>query len=264
MCRWIAYRGRSVSLATYITEPSHSLISQSHSAKESASPTNGDGIGLGWFGEYPEPGLYRDVRPAWSDDNLTHLCRHIRSHLFFGHVRAATGTPVTRTNCHPFSHGRWLFMHNGFVGRWQDVRRKVESLIPDHIYRSRLGTTDSEALFLSILGAEPHSDPVGAVAKVVTTVSGILDATAPGIPFRFSAALSDGKQLLAFRYAHNDCENSLYYQQQSGGLIVASEPLDPQDERWREIPSGHVLIDASDSVGPRLVPFMKHRQLAAA
>jgi len=55
---------------------------------------DGDGFGLGWYGEHPEPGLYREVRPAWSDENLRYLCRHIRSHLYFAHVRAATGTPV--------------------------------------------------------------------------------------------------------------------------------------------------------------------------
>ncbi|MGA4923289.1 hypothetical protein, partial [Bacillus subtilis] len=32
--------------------------------------------------------------------------------MFFAHVRAATGTAVTRQNCHPFACGRWMFMHN--------------------------------------------------------------------------------------------------------------------------------------------------------
>ena len=131
MCRWIAYRGETTALEHYVTEPEHSLISQSIHALESMSSTNGDGFGLGWYGEHPEPGLYREVRPAWSDDNLRYLCRHLQSHLFFGHVRAATGTPVTRPNCHPFACGKWLFMHNGFVGNWNRLRRHVEALIPD-------------------------------------------------------------------------------------------------------------------------------------
>ena len=41
--------------------------------------------------------------------------RQIGSPLFLAHIRAATGTPVEQTNCHPFRHGRWLFMHNGFI-----------------------------------------------------------------------------------------------------------------------------------------------------
>jgi predicted glutamine amidotransferase len=43
--------------------------------------------------------------------------------LFFAHVRAATGTAVTRQNCHPFACGQWMFMHNGFVGSWNRLRR---------------------------------------------------------------------------------------------------------------------------------------------
>src|SRR5579862_9053585 len=95
MCRWIAYRGETITLDRYVTEPCHSLVAQSLKAKESVGATNGDGFGLGWYGDRDEPGLYREIRPAWSDENLKHLCRHIRSGLFFAHVRAATGTPTT-------------------------------------------------------------------------------------------------------------------------------------------------------------------------
>ncbi len=152
MCRWIAYAGRTIPLEHYVTEPSHSLVSQSIAALESTAATNGDGFGLGWYGDHPEPGRYREVQPAWSDDNLRYLCRHLRSHLFFAHVRAATGTPITRPNCHPFACGPWLFMHNGYIGDWSRLRRPVEALIPDELYPSRAGTTDSEAIFLGLLG----------------------------------------------------------------------------------------------------------------
>ena len=44
-------------------------------------------------------------------------------------------------------------MHNGQIGNWNLIRRQVEGMIPDSLYGSRLGTTDSEAVFLAILGA---------------------------------------------------------------------------------------------------------------
>ena len=91
MCRWIAYRGETIPLEQYVTAPAHSLVVQSQRALESTAATNGDGFGMGWYGEHAEPGLYREVRPAWSDENLRYLCRHIQSHLYFAHVRAATG-----------------------------------------------------------------------------------------------------------------------------------------------------------------------------
>ena len=191
MCRWIAYRGETIPLEQYVTAPAHSLVVQSQRALESTASTNGDGFGMGWYGEHAEPGLYREVRPAWSDENLRYLCRHIRSHLFFAHVRASTGTPITRPNCHPFACGRWLFMHNGLIGNWSRLRRKVEALIPDEVYGSRIGTTDSEAVFLAILGAGGDKDPVGATARVLAALTDMVTAERHTEPLRFTSALTE-------------------------------------------------------------------------
>ena len=243
MCRWIAYAGRTIPLEHYVTEPSHSLVSQSIQALESTAATNGDGFGLGWYGDHPEPGRYREVQPAWSDDNLRYLCRHLHSHLFFAHVRAATGTPITRPNCHPFACGPWLFMHNGYIGDWSRLRRSVEALIPDELYSSRAGTTDSEAIFLGLLGcglmgSGPRRDPVDATARAL----GRLTELAGDHPFRFTAALADGRDLYAFRYAANDKANSLYYRASDGGVVVASEPLDRDHGTWTSVSENSVLI----------------------
>src|SRR3954462_12430199 len=67
MCRWIAYRGETTAFEHYVTEPEHSLLTQSLRALQATTATNGDGFGLGWYGDHPEPGLYRETRPAWSD-----------------------------------------------------------------------------------------------------------------------------------------------------------------------------------------------------
>ena len=122
MCRWAAYLGEEVFLEDIVTAPCHSLIAQSHCAQEAKSPTNGDGFGLAWYGDRPEPGLYRDILPAWSDPNLKSLCRQIRSGLFLAHVRAATGGATSRANCHPFVSGRWSFMHNGQICGFERIR----------------------------------------------------------------------------------------------------------------------------------------------
>src|SRR5579883_2964261 len=230
MCRWIAYRGETIPLEHYVTSPAHSLIEQSIRALESTAGTNGDGFGLGWYGEHPEPGLYREVRPAWSDENLRYLSRHIRSHLFFAHVRAATATPTTRPNCHPFVSGRWMFMHNG----------SVESLIPDALYPSRIGTTDSEAVFLAILGAGADRDPIGATLRKLQAITEIGHAYKD--PLRFTSALTDGKSLYAFRFSANDAANTLYYRTSEGNLLLVSEPLDTDRESWIPVPPEHMVI----------------------
>jgi glutamine amidotransferase len=267
MCRWIAYRGPTIALEHYVTEPAHSLVSQSIHALESTASLNGDGFGLGWYGQHPEPGLYREVRPAWSDENLRYLCRHLRSHLFFAHVRAATGTAITRPNCHPFACGRWLFMHNGFVGSWNRLRRKVEALIPDELYPSRVGTTDSEAVFLAILGAglvgsAAPADPVTATARVIGELTQLVNGEGYGEPLRFTAALSNGQDLYAFRFAVNDAANSLYYRSERKGVVVVSEPLDSDRSHWTAVPNDSVVIArAGEPVEVR--PFLAQQQDAA-
>ena len=257
MCRWIAYRGETTALEHYVTSPAHSLVSQSIAALESTASVNGDGFGLGWYGTHPEPGLYREIRPAWSDDNLRYLCRHLQSHLFFAHVRAATGTPITRPNCHPFACSKWLFMHNGFIGNWNRLRRQVEALIPDKLYPARIGTTDSEAIFLAIIGTG-IDDPVAATK---TTLARLADLVGPD-RMRFTAALANGKDLYAFRYAVNDRANTLYYRESEQGIVVVSEPLDKDHRNWTPIPESHALV-AKAGEPTRIVPFLyQHREAA--
>lgn len=262
MCRWIAYRGQTIALEHYVTAPAHSLIAQSIKALESTASTNGDGFGLGWYGEHPEPGLYREVRPAWSDENLRYLCRHIQSHLFFAHVRAATGTPTTRPNCHPFACGHWLFMHNGLVGNWARVRRKVEALIPDELYGSRVGTTDSEAVFLAILGAGIERDPIAATARVLDALTDIVSEGSRKEPLRFTSAIADGRDLYAFRYAANDKANTLYYRAAGKDVVIVSEPLDADRECWKTVPTNHMVI-ARAGRAVEVVPFPTKHRVAA-
>jgi glutamine amidotransferase len=262
MCRWIAYRGQTTALEPYVTRPAHSLIEQSIRALESTASTNGDGFGLGWYGEHPEPGLYREVRPAWSDENLRYLCRHIHSHLFFAHVRSSTGTPITRPNCHPFACGRWMFMHNGLIGNWTRLRRRVEAMIPDELYPSRIGTTDSEAVFLAMLGAGADRDPVGATFRTLAALTDMVSAEGLKEPLRFTAALADGRDLYAFRYAANDDANTLYYRMSGKDLVIVSEPLDQDRSEWTAVPPNHVVM-AKANQPLALMPLPGDQRVAA-
>src|SRR5258708_16184656 len=93
MCRWIAYRGETIPLEQYVTAPAHSLVVQSQRALESTAATNGDGFGMGWYGEHAEPGLYRELRPPGSNHNFPYLSHHIPPHLSFAHTPPTTSTP---------------------------------------------------------------------------------------------------------------------------------------------------------------------------
>jgi glutamine amidotransferase len=262
MCRWIAYRGEPTALERYVTSPAHSLVEQSMRALESTAATNGDGFGLGWYADLPDPGVYREVRPAWSDDNLRNLCRHIRSHLFFAHVRATTGTAVTRPNCHPFVSGNWMFMHNGVIGDWSQIRRPVEAMIPDELYKTRLGTTDSEAVFLAIMGAGGADDPVGATTRVLDVLTGLVNSGTQRDPLRYTSAMTDGKDLYAFRYAVNDNANSLYYRAAGDDVVIVSEPLDKDRSIWTPVPANHVLVARAGEQVELMPMFAEKRQAA--
>ena len=255
MCRWIAYRGRPVFLEEVVCEPEHSLIHQSLHAEEAKAVTNGDGFGLGWYGEREEPGVFRDIRPAWSDENLRAIARNVRAGSFFAHVRASTGTASTRANCHPFTHGRWMFMHNGQVGGYAQLKRAVETLIPDAYYGSRHGQTDSEALFLITLAQANGGCPVRGMAQTLSQVHGMMRSAAIDEPLRFAAALTDGRDLYAFRWASDARAPTLYWcESREGDLCIVSEPIDRSKERWVPVPAGRALI-AKAGAGVELVPF---------
>ena len=125
MCRWMAWLGQPVLVEELLFKTQHGIVDQSLHARMGAEPTNGDGFGLGWYGAGDGPAVYRSVAPAWGDANLRELAAHVESPLFMAHVRAAIGSPVQETNCHPFRHDRWLFVHNGFLADFHAVRRDL-------------------------------------------------------------------------------------------------------------------------------------------
>lgn len=264
MCRWAAYLGSEVFLEDIVTAPCHSLIAQSHCAIEAKSPTNGDGFGLAWYGDRPEPGLYRDILPAWSDPNLKSLCRQIRSGLFLAHVRASTGGATSRANCHPFVSGRWSFMHNGQIGSFDKVRRRLEGGIADQLYEQRQGTTDSELMFLLMLDEGLASDPQGALSRATARVMEAARRAGIEPSLKLTAAFADGETLHAVRYATDSHAPTLYTAEtRGGGRCIVSEPFDREGGSWREIPpSSFVTIGRS---GMTVRPFAPEtRRLALA
>jgi len=255
MCRFLVYRGAPVFMEELVSTPAHSLIHQSLHAHEAKTETNGDGFGIGWYGERKKPGLYREILPAWSDENLRSLCSQVRSGLFFAHVRAATGTATTRANCHPFMHDRFLFMHNGQIGQWPSVRRQIESLIPDNLYNCRNGSTDSEAIFLTALAMGGIADPLLGVSRALGAILELMQRAGSQAPLRFTAAMSDGERIFAFRWSSDARPPTLYWREDAGELVIVSEPIDERHDDWHAVPAGHALV-AEPGAAVRLIPLV--------
>jgi predicted glutamine amidotransferase len=237
MCRWMAYCGEPIFVDELLFRPCHSLIAQSRAAVEAKTGTNADGFGIGWYGERELPGVFRDIMPAWSDENLKAIAHQVRSRLFLAHVRASTGSPTSRVNCHPFSSGRWLFVHNGQIGDFSRIRRQLEALLPDALYGERQGTTDSELVFLMMRANGLEQDPLGATRRTLAAILAVADAAGVNAPLKFTACVTDGETVHAVRFASHDHKPpTLYCGHTAAGRLAVSEPLDTDGARWQAVP----------------------------
>ena len=117
MCRWMAYSGKPVPLETLLFKAEAQPDRPEHELALGRDADQRRRLRRRLVrGARPIPGLFRSIRPAWNDFNLRDLAAQIDSHLFLAHVRATSLATVQETNCHPFRHGRWLFVHNGEIG----------------------------------------------------------------------------------------------------------------------------------------------------
>ena len=251
MCRWVAYAGPEIYLEDILFHQDHSIVSQSLAARETVWTTNGDGFGVAWYTERTSAGLFKDVLPAWNDSNLRSLAAHIRTRMFFAHVRATTGTAVNRSNCHPFIWRNWTFMHNGRIGNWTACRKDFESLIDHEYFHFREGTTDSEALFLLALSLGLTKDPVVAIHRTIRAGLETMQRHNADEPFRASMAVSNGESIWAFRYSSDQASPSLYFgspktrassEAANPYNTIASEPLDLASTHWNKVPEATGIL----------------------
>jgi predicted glutamine amidotransferase len=238
MCRWMAWFGQPVLIDELLFKTQHGIVDQSLHARMGAEPTNGDGFGLGWYGTGDGDGVYRSVSPAWGDANLRELAAHIESPLFLAHVRAAIGSPVQQTNCHPFRRGRWLFVHNGYVAHLDAMRRDLMLAIDPALFAGVQGSTDTEVVFHLALTHGLEEDPIAALERTV----GLIEDTARrhGIAGAVQASfgVSDGTSLWAVRYSTEGRARSLY----ASADVDAVRRLHPDNPRFQRLSPDDRLI----------------------
>ena len=244
MCRLAAYLGEAISLQALIIDPEHSLIEQSLEAQEAKLSVNGDGFGIAWYGESDEPGLFKHTQPAWSDQNLLSIAKHIKSTSILAHVRAATDGAIIHTNCHPFTYDKWAFAHNGQVGEFPKLKRALENTLPDELYAMRQATTDSELLFLLMIAHGLENDPVAAIQSTINLVIKTARAKSVQQPFKFTAVCSTKEKLIAIRYASSGQPPTLYSSQKmmEQGTVIASEALTQTKGDWLEVQESTIMI----------------------
>ena len=268
MCRWMAYSGDPILVEDLLFRPKHSLIDQSLHSRLGATTTNGDGFGIGWYGDGPVPALFKSVDPAWNDQNLREIASQVRTPLFFAHVRASTGTPVQRTNCHPFRNGRWLWMHNGALRGFHETKRELLGAVDSSLYADIEGSTDSEALFFLALTFGLVDDPFAAVSRAVGFVEKVGRSHGVVDPVQMTVATTDGESVWVFRYSSEGKSRSLFFSTKVASLrelhpevevlhrlsdearFVVSEPLRDLRGAWNEVPesSAGVVRPGQDEI----------------
>lgn len=270
MCRWIAYAGSPIFIGDLLFDTDHSLIDQSLNARESEEITNGDGFGIGWYDKRPYPGVFRDVFPAWNDANLNAIATQTRSGLFFAHIRAATGTPVQRTNSHPFKHDNWLFQHNGLIPDFARVKHALAMRVDPDLYPYIFGSTDSELMFYLALTLGLRDNPKRGLERMVALVEQTQREAGIDEPLQCSVALCDGTTTYATRYASAAATPRTLYRSKDiarvcdfhadlddnpkQGTIIASEPLELGEGLWEPIPPS-TFLTVDQSGGVETAPF---------
>jgi predicted glutamine amidotransferase len=278
MCRWMAWHGQPVIIEELLFKSPHGLIEQSLHSRLGAETTNGDGFGVGWYGTGEGPGVFHSVSPAWANANLRELAAHIESPLFMAHVRATSGSAIQETNCHPFKHGDWLFVHNGLVSGYDLLRRDLMLTIDPSLFPGIQGSTDSEVLFHLALTFELEDDPLGALAQTLGLVESLAERHGIREALQASIGVSDGRRLWAVRYATVGPARTLFHSAdvasaqavhpaaeglREGDCLVVSEPFSDLPGAWVEIPESTALVvHARGEVEQR--PFAPRRPGAAA
>ncbi len=281
MCRFTMYLGPPVQLSTLLTEPSHSLIQQSFHSEERSEPLNGDGFGIGWYAPRltSEPAVFHQITPAWNNRNLYSMAKVLTSPCVMAHIRAASpGSEVNLANCHPFAYGSYLLMHNGRIGSFRKIRRRLLEGLTDEAFDVVRGSTDTEHLFAVFVdelirqgcpvdpGGAASSHGAGArelaerLASAMRRVLTLARAEGDGTSSFLNVAVSDGRHAAVSRYTDDPVEGAetLYYlhgemyepagrrfthrraDDEGEAVVVSSERL-TDDPRWQAVPPGTVL-----------------------
>ncbi|KAM0324195.1 hypothetical protein ACHAQA_008389 [Verticillium albo-atrum] len=279
MCRFLMYRGSDeILLSKLILDPTHSILKQSFDSRlrldTRRGQNNADGFGIGWYTDAKlgqAPCLFTSTIPAWNCTNLQRIASKTASRLVFAHVRATTEGSLSEDNCHPFCHGSLMWMHNGGLGGWKHIKRRLAERLADKWYLGVCGGTDSEwafALFLDTLqrmGHDPSSQPPSgfgptvlrkAMLKTIALINELIDQIpesviqAENVDTRslLNFAVSDGHSIICTRYISSATDEaaSLYYSSGTEWEKRTSSPDDRNYQMERRDKGADIVLVASE------------------
>jgi glutamine amidotransferase len=196
---------------------------------------NVDGFGVGWYVERPQPVRYRRAQPIWTDASFASLAPTVATSCAVAAVRSATvGMSPDESAAAPFTHGRWLFSHNGRLADWPTARTVLLETAAD-VPDTRAGV-DSALLFGLALAAWQAG---ASLAEGLADAARSVLASGGG---RLTMLAADGSSVAAAVVGE-----PVHLLETPQGSWLAAEPHD-DDARWREIVDGTVVHVQSDGV----------------
>jgi len=287
MCRFIAYIGKPIFADELLLKPKNSLMKQSYHALEAEMTVNGDGFGIGWYNHYrrKEPALFRSIRPAWNDENLSYNASMIKTNCLLAHIRAATQGGVSIQNSHPFQYKEFLMMQNGGINEFGKIKRKLINRLDDDIFQWIKGQTDTQyifALFLTLTGelkkqkeSLSFEDLSTCLSQTFAEIEDLKKQAKIDSPSLYNLVLTNGKALIATRYSTQPeietrslhiasrvecytCENDSLkeepHEEEERSVLIASEVLTEDREYWKEVPENHFIM-VNEDLSIRIQPL---------
>jgi gamma-glutamyl hercynylcysteine S-oxide hydrolase len=257
MCRLAAYVGPPAPLSTLLYDPPRSLSEQAVSPREQRSGrVNVDGTGVAWWNgtDDPRPLRYRTDRPPWADPNLPGLAPRLLGTVQLAAIRSATpGIPHGAVFVHPFVHKAVAGTHNGWIRAFREhVARPLLARLPEHLFASFDGMSDSLALFLlciAELERNPKAGLVGAVRAALAAAAA--ECRRAGATAILNLALADTQGVAVARTGYKEPGSSLYVLRSGArwpsANLLASEPLD-DDPGWTPVPDCHIAALTGDGI----------------
>lgn len=279
MCRFIAYIGKPIFADELLLKPKNSLMRQSYHALEAEITVNGDGFGIGWYNHFrrKEPALFRSIRPAWNDENLSYNASMIKTNCLLAHIRAATQGGVSIHNSHPFQYKEFLMMQNGGIPEFGKIKRKLINKLDDDVFQWIQGQTDTQyifALFMTIAGKMKKSqetlsfdDLSSCLSQTFAEIEKMKEEVHVDAPSLYNLVLTNGKAMIATRYSTNPkvetrslhiATTAKCYTSEDGflkfetekenerSILISSEVLTENREHWTQVPENHCIMVEED------------------
>ena len=278
MCRLYGFRGSApTKVDCSLVRAQNALLAQSR--KDRRGVSNADGWGIGFY-ENGRPAVEKCDTAAFRDLRFSEIAERVSARTVLAHVRKATVGRTSSANTHPFSYGVWTLAHNGTLTAFDKVAPSLESEIGPELLGARGGTTDTELIFVWLLGRmaqkgiaadAPCRDRERLLAvfgEAVRSLAAMSDRTGVEKPAKLNLLLTDGRNLVASRWG-----NTLYRVTREGvrdceicgrphveprwtdgyrAAAVASEPI--TGEPWEVVPEGSI-VSISRSVNSEVIPI---------